>query len=39
MNRQIVVGVVGSQPAERAHIWAAKTAARNEAQPASAGQP
>jgi len=42
MNRQIIAGVDGSQPAERARIRAAETAAHNEARldvPASAGQP
>jgi nucleotide-binding universal stress UspA family protein len=32
MSRQIVVGVDGSQPAERALVWAAETASRDGAQ-------
>jgi nucleotide-binding universal stress UspA family protein len=42
MNRQIVVGVDGSQSAERLLGWAAESAVRNEARlddPASADQP
>ena len=32
MSRQIVVGVDGSQPAERALVWAADAASRDDAQ-------